>query len=502
MRTPSLIAALLAVLTLAGLGGPSVSARPLETSIVDYDPYSGPEQGLALRRTRAAGASSVKIYVTWYAVAPAPDSEQKPAGFNAGDPADPLYDWSDIDQQVRAIVAHGLKPLLLLGNAPVWAEGPGEKPQTPFPTLRGTRDPDPREYGLFARAAAKRYSGKFQNLPRVRLWQAWNEPNRWSNLTPQFAGARLTKRAPSGARPVSPDIYRRLLNRFADAVRGVRRDNLVITGGLGPFGSRRGGNHTVPPMIFMRELLCMNRENKPVGKCTRPKFDIWSIHPYTEGGPTHEAQSRDNVSLGDLPEVRRLLRAAIRADRIATKKKVRFWATEFSWDTRPPDKDGLPLKLHARWSAEALYVMWRNDITHVTWFLLRDSPTFGYPDKGVPQGGLYLRCEDGLFCDKPKPALTAFRFPFVAYRVGRDVDVWGRTPTSDRRSVIVEQRRNGGWRRIGRVRSDRHGIFEKRLRRRGRGPLRARVAGKTAGKKAVSLPFSLKQPRDRPAVIN
>jgi hypothetical protein len=145
--------------------------------------------------------------------------------------------------------------------------------------------------------------------------------------------------------------------------------------------------------------------------------------------------------------------------------------------------------------------MWQNGITHVTWFKLRDDDSGSFPDAGVPQSGLYLRCNSGLSCDKPKPTLTAFRFPFVAYKTKRKVKVWGRTPGSDRQTVLIEQRKGGGWRRIAKLRANRDGIFKKkRIRRRGRGPLRARLEGEK-GDAAKSLPFSLKQPKDRPAII-
>ena len=498
MRANVLTAAAVALACLAGLlyDAPA-EGRPLETGIIDYDPYFGPEQDLALTRTRDAGASVVRIFVTWWSMVPEPDSREKPANFNAGDPADPGYNWAGLDSQVQAIVAHGLKPMLLLSGAPVWAEGPGEKPVGV--RVRGTRDPDPEEYGLFARAAARRYSGSFQDLPRVRLWQAWNEPNVWANITPQYK-ERPSERARPGSEPLSPDVYRGLLNRFATEVRGVHRDNTVITGGLAPFGSYNKGDHRVAPMTFMRELLCMNRQNKPLRRCRRPSFDVWSHHPYTEGGPTHKAQDPNNVSLGDLPRMRRLLRAAIRARHIDSNRRVQFWVTEFSWDTKPPDENGLPLKLHARWAAEALYRMWQNGITLVTWFKLRDDPSFDFPDAGIPQSGLYRRCEDGLHCDKPKPALTAFRFPFVAFKTKQRVKVWGRTPGSDRQRVLIEQRkRSGGWRQIARLRSNGDGIFKKkRIRRHGPGPVRARIQGQGADK---SLPFSLKRVRDRPAII-
>ena len=53
--------------------------------------------------------------------------------------------------------------------------------------------PDPGAYGRFAVAVARRYSGQFTDplnagtdLPRVRLYQAWNEPNLPLFLQPQW----------------------------------------------------------------------------------------------------------------------------------------------------------------------------------------------------------------------------------------------------------------------------------------------------------------------------
>ena len=497
MRAHLLGIALLALCLLGSTAAAPAEARPLKTGILDYEPWYSTESDLAFERTRDAGARVVRIFVSWWFIAPGGDSEQKPEGFNAGDPADPGYSFDGIDQQVRDAIAHGLEPMLLLSAAPVWAEGPGEKPQGI--RVRGARDPDPDEYALFAKAVSRRYSGSFQDLPRVRLWQAWNEPNVWANISPQY-DERPSQPVPAGAKILSPDIYRRLLNAFADSVHGVHRDNLVVTGGLAPFGSVNAGDHRVAPMVFMRELLCMNSKNKPVRGCKRPEFDVWSHHPYTEGGPTHKALSKDNVSLGDLPRMRKALNAAIRTDRIVSKRRPQFWITEFAWDSKPPEDRGLPLKLHARWAAEAMFQAWRNGVTLFIWFKLRDDDTFGYPDTGVAQSGLYERCADGLFCDKPKPVLTAFRFPFVAYREGRKLEVWGRTPTSKRAFVLIEQQTKNGWRRVARVRSNGDGIFRKRVPRRGKGPARARLAGEK-GDESKTLPFSLKRPKDRPAVI-
>jgi hypothetical protein len=141
--------------------------------------------------------------------------------------------------------------------------------------------------------------------------------------------------------------------------------------------------------------------------------------------------------------------------------------------------------------AEALDVLWHDGVELVTWFQIRDAVA---PPQGLFQSGLYLRCAGGLACDRPKPMLAAFRFPFTAYRKRGRVDVWGRTPSGRRGTVIVEQRRAGRWAPLTRLRTDRYGIFSRaRLLPRGTGDVRARLASGLA-----SPAFALRRPADRP----
>ena len=101
----------------------------------------------------------------------------------------------------------------------------------------------------------------------------------------------------------------------------VHRDNVVIAGGLAPFGGDIndpsggpvGDQERIHPLEFMRELLCMSAGSKPEPTCDdKSEFDVWAHHPYTYGGPTHSAFNPDDVSLGDLGKMRRLLDAAER----------------------------------------------------------------------------------------------------------------------------------------------------------------------------------------------
>jgi hypothetical protein len=444
---------------------PHLAVGPLVTGV--FEPTAFAVTDLALRRTVASGATTVRVMLYWSTVAP----RVREAGFRPENPGDPAYAWEPVDRQIRSVAAHGIAPILSIQSAPSWAAQSGPGPP-------GTVRPDPAELAHFATAAARRYSGAFAGLPRVRYWQAWNEPNLTAFLAPQFVGKRS----------VSPAWYRAMVNAFSGAVHSVHRDNIVVAGGLAPFTVATSDNPRwgMGPLAFMREMLCLSKKlNRTCRAQTR--FDAWSHHPYTTGGPTHHARLPNDVSIPDLPEMSRLLNAAVSQRRVISRQRVRFWVTEFSWDTSPPDPQGVPSQLHGRWVAEALYRMWSAGVSLVTWFMLRDSPMNASPF----QAGLYF-AGSMLEQDRPKPALRAFRFPFVALPEKGRVVAWGRTPTSRRGRVVLERRLRGGWRRLAVVRANRHGIFQRTFKMRPGGYVRAHVA---TGE--LSLPFAVKKTPDR-----
>jgi hypothetical protein len=384
----------------------------------------------------------------------------------ASNPDFPAYNWQSFDEQVDAVVRHGLEPIVDIQAAPSWA--------TEAQGRGGPYKPDPAKLAAFARAAAIRYGGSFDSQPRVRYWQLWNEPNLALNLRPQFVGSTL----------YSPGWYRRMVNAFAFAVHGVHADNVVIAGGTAPFTSRVGKRSSwgPGPLLFLRTMLCLSKTLKPT--CgDKTHFDVWSTHPYTSGGPNHHAGNKDDVSIPELPKMKAVLDAGIKTGHIVSHGPLRFWVTEFSWDTNPPDPRAMPLTLQTRWVSEALYRMWTSGVSLVTWFLLEDQPLATSPY----QSGLYF--QDGM----PKPALRAFRFPFVAFREHGAIDVWGRTPAGKRGTAVIEQRSSDTWKRLGVVRTNAFGVFTGRFKPEGGGPVRARLASPVDD---VSQPFSLIEPAD------
>lgn len=470
---------LLATMTACILMAPGAAAgsRPLVTGVAGLDTYDPP----ALRQTKATGAQFVHILIRWGNVAP----RAQPSVWNPEDPADPNYNWESTDTAVTRVVEAGLTPVVTVIGAPKWAQR-CEAPEVIRGEVLSGRlcDPDPQALVDFARAAARRYSGLLPGLPRVRYWQGLNEPNLSLFFNPQFRKGK----------PVSPILYRKLINAFYFAVKSANRSNLVLAAGLGPIAVP---HLTIGPMRFARELLCMTGRHKPrplPGNCHGGvHFDIFDIHPYTTGGPTHKGHV-DDVEFGDLGKLQELIRAADQAGRIKGRfRRTPLWNTEMSWDSKPPDPGGLPMPILRRWAAEALYRVWSAGINHSFWYSLRDQAPSNRPFSETLQSGLYFRGAT-VAEDRPKPSMYAFRFPFVAYSRPRGFFFWGRTPTSKGGRVVIQIRKGRGWRNATVTHADKNGIFEGFVEgafgRQKHGWVRAIYRGESA------VPFSLHPVKD------
>jgi hypothetical protein len=455
---------------------PAAPAR-LRTGFTDREAYQeiGADRVTALDRSRRAGASVIRISTGWRGLSPT----KPPSSADARNPAWPGYNWSGLDAIVRDVVAEGLQPILTFTGAPDWAEGPG-RPAVSRGAPAGTWRPSPRWYRYFAEAAARRYSGSFPDpalagafLPRARYWQAWNEPNLRRYLTPQWRKRR------GRFLPASPGQYRRLLNAFYRGVKAAHRTNFVVSAGLAPFGDPKRGEDRIQPAYFARELLCIrNRRRLRPFRCPNSpvRFDAFGHHPYSLGNPRRRALNADDVTIPDLRKLTRVLRAAVRAGKVRPRHSKQLWVTEISWDTRPPDPDGLPGNVQARYLQESFYLLWRQGVDVVTWFLLRDeAPGQGY--QYSYQSGIYYRGTT-IAADQPKPSYTAFRFPFTAIRSGQRARLWGLAPVAG--SVVVEANQGGTWTQVATLQAGRGRTFSRRLRVSRGTVLRARQGNDTS----------------------
>ncbi len=150
----------------------------------------------------------------------------------------------------------------------------------------------------------------------------------------------------------------------------------------------------------------------------------------------------------------------------------RLWVTEISWDSSPPDPNGVPILTQARWLEQSLYVLWRQGVDTVMWYQLIDSPPI--PDYGSTyQAGVYY------LNGAPKPSAIAYRFPFVTQRLNhRRIRAWGRAPVGG--TARLEILRSGHWTTLRQLTVGARGIFQTTLNLSGRATLRAQIGSQTS----------------------
>ena len=397
--------------------------------LIDPDPGT---RNTWLNRARDARAGVVRLDVHWSDL-----TRTRPK--HPSDPEDPAYDFTSLDQGVIGAKVRGMEVLLTVFHAPSWAEGPGRPAWAPV----GSWKPAPKAFGEFVTALARRYSGNHRGLPRVRQFEAWNEPNLSDYLTPQRIGRKVT----------SPGLYRRLANSMYRAVHRVHRDNVVVVGATGPYGDP-SGRKRIRPVEFLRRLFCLkDRKRLRRDRCrARVHLDVLSHHPInTSGGPDRSALSPDDASTPDLGRVIRVLRAAERRKTVLPNGRRQVWVTEFWWKSNPPDlRDGVSPIRQARRIEEALHSFWAQGARVAIYFLISDRP---YIKGGGPSfAGIGLYYANG----RPKPGFRAFRFPFVVRRLGRrTITVWMIPPRAGTMRIEVKQGRR--WRTVAvrKVRSGR-----------------------------------------------
>ncbi len=437
----------------------------LFTGLVDdpeFEWSTDPVRTFWLTRARQLGSTMVRIDVNWSGVAPA----QPPAGFRGADPADPDYNWAELDATIREAAAQHQRVLLMLHDAPTWAEAP--KP--PSYVAPGAWDPNPVAYGAFAHAVALRYSGRYpdpsrpgHDLPHVGDFEAWNEPNLPNDLMPQWVtGPHQSIVA------ASPGIYRALLNALYAGVKAAQPHGFVVAGATAPYGDPPGVDR-MAPLVFLRGLFCLSPDDAAQRCPDPPHFDALGHHPYSTN-PTDHAKLPDDVGMADLGKLWSILRVAERVGHALPAGHKSLWVDEINWSTGPRAQTAITTAHQARNLSEAFYEFWRQGVSRVFWFELRDPAG---PLSNATGGGLYWT--DGA----AKPAATAFRFPFVALLGARGRrTVWGRAPAAG--TVVIDRRRAGRWQPLLRLRTTSGGIFYAHPRVAARVQLRAAIGAITS----------------------
>ncbi len=435
MRRLAVAVALLAVL--AGPASAWASAAG-ETGIEDERLlFSDPaEAQAAVSDWAQLGVDIVRIHARWGAIARGGGRLTRPPGFHGADPDEPGYQWGALDNAIGLVRSAGMRVMLTVtGPGPLWTS---RRPRRHNPLY----DPNPVEFGRFARAVARRYEAA------VERYLIWNEPNQPGWLQPQNACVRRV------CTHVSPHLYRGLVREAERAIHAVDPGAEVVIGELAPIGNPPHTDRTpVAPLPFLRALACVDVSYHAIhgGRCRdfHPAGgDSFGYHPHpVQLAPDQPNPDRDDAQLADLGRLFGVLDKLTARGRLRSLRGGRLGVhlTEFGYQTSPPDHAiGIPVALQNRYLQQAAYIAWRSArIRGLTFYQWEDEPVH-YTGPGTKA---YAGWQSGLryVNGRPKPAFSTFADPFVMDlpRGRRTARLWGQIRPGGAHQVTLLRRAPG-----------------------------------------------------------
>lgn len=451
-------------------------ASPTQTSILMDDDqliYASPAHVKSVMEQIAAlGINTVKVSMVWSLVAPKASSTHKPS-FNATDPnAYPPGAWTRYDTIVMLAQQLNLGVYFqLTAPAPAWAVVGG---RIPAGGHSWSHEPNAKEFGQFAEAVGRRYSGTFvppgaaksgspvslpplpstlfnlnnplssgtapatpNALPRVRWWGLWNEPNEIGWLSPQ------TRTVDHRTVLYSPMLDRQLADAaYNGLVAGGHKGDTILVGETASGGQTQ-------PLPFVRAFYCVGATYRPLrGSAAaalgcptsgRPSTFVAQNPALFQSGFAHHPYSFDQppnvpfktnpgiITLANLGRLGRALDYAFRS--YGQPTGFPLYLTEWGYKTNPPNPFvHTTLTQQALWLNEGEYMTWRDPrVRALAQFLLVDDG----PRQGATPGTLsyWSTFQTGLYYTngRAKPSMAAFRIPIwvPVARTGRSVTVWG-----------------------------------------------------------------------------
>lgn len=447
----------------------TLSARPASASnaqlsvIEDSARVLSPDsvtRDAALDEMHSLDADIVKVPVIWRNVAPRGTSKKKPRG-DLSDPAEyPAASWAVLDAVVLGAQLRGIHVwFMVTAPAPRWAVKRESAPGA------GAINPDPSSYGDFVAALAQRYAA-------VKYWSIWNEPNLSLFLQPQFKNGVA----------VSAVHYRKLYRAAHDSLvnNGHRRSTILFGEILPRAPLPRRANGTVPPILWLREFLCLDEELRPYSGAEARRHGCngfapidasgFAYHPYTtKDGPLWTDPYPHNATIHHLGRIYKVLDAASRA-RHLTKRRLPLYSSEFGFQSRPPDGTMVPIERVPEYLniSEMLSFRDRRVATYSQYLLIDDVALESF------QSG--LRFKDG---SKKKNVYAAYQLPLmVIRRSDSSVLVWGklRDGATASRRVEIEMDGDGSFEVVKTVTANRTtGYFQTVVRTTGAGSARFRL---------------------------
>jgi hypothetical protein len=526
--SPRRLAAVLTATLPLVLASPAHASVQQESTFQD-DPrivYASPsELPKTLDVLHSLGVDRIRVSVFWKIVAPNAGSRNRP-NFNAADPGAYGDGWDRYDRIVKGAYSRGMAVNFnITSPAPLWATGSPKRQD-----IAETYTPSAREFDLFVRAVATRYSGSYvpggftpartdllgrpqgnasqaAPLPRVDYWTIWNEPNQAGWLTPQWLPDSRRKGRWYEA---APKLYRSLVAGAYDGLvaTGHGGDTILI-GETAPKGLNvQGITRSLKPMRFIRDLYCVDsrlhslrgRRAKLLG-CPQTADQVrafpdqnpalfqatgFAHHPYElTFSPHRKPDDRDFVTIANLPKLTRTLNGILHHYGRTKPGGLPLYLTEFGYQTSPPDPIGVSLRRQAAYLNEAEFIAYTNPAVRTLdqFLLVDDKPIPGVSRKSFAAWGATF--QSGLMYENghKKPSFNAYRLPIhvphPSVKRGHPVRVWGLVriaPNGQAQQITIQFKRRGKGRKFRnlavRQTEPTHGYVDTRVRVPGSGLIR------------------------------
>jgi hypothetical protein len=291
-------------------------------------------------------------------------------GWSQLEPSQGTFDWSQSDETIGGLAAHGIEPFPFVYNSPAWASPDPARP--PLDTAS-----DRAAWTEFLKAAVERYGpggsywtddynqqfGSAANPLPITSWQIWNEPNLPHYFAPKSSASK----------------YARLLELSRQAILDQDPNAEIVLAGMPGYGK--------PDTAwgFLEKLY--RQPGFAEG------FDAVALHPY--------ARTVDQLKL----EIDRLRRTMAGNGDGSTP----LWLTEIGWGSGEPNRFGLNKGQagQKRLLEESFrLILARRQGWHIPrlyWFDWRDPPP------GTPQSCSFCSSAGRLANNaEPKPAWHAY----------------------------------------------------------------------------------------------
>ena len=287
-------------------------------------------QAAALDKMQAQGVQVVRINMGWNEIA-ANCGTQSAAQLT--DPDNGCYTWGVLDSLVTLAADRNIKVLMSTSRAPGWLQkssDPYQLGRTPAAFNRTVAF-----YASFIQAAGSRYApGSAHGT--IPYWTIWNEPN--SNT--------FFKPAPNAAR------YALMYAKAAMALKKVYPAAQVAPGPTGP-------NSTIKPVPYIKAFQKAIVKLLPGAtiKAKQRFLGAWAHNPYPviyapTGNPRYMGHTFIDKNALGMAQTRDLIRLL---DSAPITRGLKVWATEFGWETNPPDptRNAISLARQAQYIPEA-----------------------------------------------------------------------------------------------------------------------------------------------------